>query len=538
MLRTAVISCVMAIILAFPAYGLDSDNNPNAYINEQFPKLSELYRDELSKSKAHYIFAIDVSGSMNKYAPAVTGSLREFVRALPDGDRFDVIPFGAEAITSAMDYCGIISRPVKDALEKNVSCIYSNPSYSRDFKAYTDIEAAVGATAESMNTNREYKINVVVIITDFCNDVPGSSPTARCLSDEQLDKLSQAVNSASYGSYFRPTALCLNPGTKAPGYCLDQLKDRVFSAGDSRLEIVSLSNPGQMISQWFEQLKRSIMMTKLKAIIDAENRSNPVRLVTDVDIDGNVKAEISWEPSRLYQELTVDTAAITQPGFRLVVNEDAMITTDRRDVEEKLGQIRHDSWGFHHFDDSVCIAVSLPTPFDEELIKLGIVKPIPAAANPADRWVWTFFLPFWLCCVILALLALYLMWVMSAVKRNSRTKINADVTIFDEDHEQVGSTRHPKSLTRLAVGKGGNGGCSVIDCEWQVELCRVKSNPWLPWTKPCFSWRRTQGQAYKGTRKGDCSGRFNDRGGRVDLTCGPKDGAATHYIRIKMKPSK
>ena len=82
MLRTAVISCVMAIILAFPAYGLDSDNNPNAYINEQFPKLSELYRDELSKSKAHYIFAIDVSGSMNKYAPAVTGSLREFVMYL------------------------------------------------------------------------------------------------------------------------------------------------------------------------------------------------------------------------------------------------------------------------------------------------------------------------------------------------------------------------------------------------------------------------------------------------------------------------
>lgn len=37
----------MAIMLAFPAYGLDSDNNPNDYINEQFPKLSELYRDEL-----------------------------------------------------------------------------------------------------------------------------------------------------------------------------------------------------------------------------------------------------------------------------------------------------------------------------------------------------------------------------------------------------------------------------------------------------------------------------------------------------------
>ena len=41
-----------------------------------------------------------------------------------------------------------------------------------------------------------------------------------------------------------------------------------------------MTNPGQMIGQWFEQLKREIMVTKLRAVIDLENRAEPIVLKT------------------------------------------------------------------------------------------------------------------------------------------------------------------------------------------------------------------------------------------------------------------
>ncbi len=70
-------------------------SNPLAYLEQTFPKLTDLYRGELNKYPAHYIFVVDVSGTMDRYESDVLAALRPFFEALPNNDRVDVIPFGS-----------------------------------------------------------------------------------------------------------------------------------------------------------------------------------------------------------------------------------------------------------------------------------------------------------------------------------------------------------------------------------------------------------------------------------------------------------
>ena len=60
-----------------------------AYLEQVYPQLTELYREELMRYPAHYVFAVDVSGTMKQYSEDVVKALRPFIQALPDGDRVD-----------------------------------------------------------------------------------------------------------------------------------------------------------------------------------------------------------------------------------------------------------------------------------------------------------------------------------------------------------------------------------------------------------------------------------------------------------------
>ncbi len=71
-----------------------AQSNPLSYLERTFPKLTNLYKDELKQCRTHYIFAIDVSGSMVKYDEVVTPALQAFAQALPVGEQVSIIPFG------------------------------------------------------------------------------------------------------------------------------------------------------------------------------------------------------------------------------------------------------------------------------------------------------------------------------------------------------------------------------------------------------------------------------------------------------------
>ena len=508
--------------------------SPLAYLESTYPKLTDLYREELMKYPAHYVFAVDVSGTMNQYSNDVINALKPFVQALPDNDRVDIIPFGTEAPQNMLSYCGVIDSDVRIALNNNIKNLYVDPSYPKGFKSHTDIPKAVNTIARVLQNNREYKVNVIILLTDFRNDVLGEGE--RKLKNNEVEQLGADISAATNGIYTRSIALRLPVNMSASGYCLNQLKEQVFPTEGNGLEIVPMDSPGTMIGQWFDQLKRDIMVTKLKAIIDSENRMSPVRLKTETDIDGNVTADIHWKPSKLYPKMQIDSTYLSGDDFVFNNNkENYMVTRDSVIEGLELGKIKNTSLGFHHLNDSINLGVLLPTDYDDELTSLGVKKPLPNTKRAENRWLFTFFLKFATTVIILLLILLYIIGVIHSMRRNRKLCFKGNFTFYDRDGNQIGDVvRLPKqnSSAVIHVGKGGTGRCRVDDADWQFVIEKKKANPFLVFTKPYFLWRKEQKYVAQGKAQ---TGKLNyDDSASMRVSCGVSRGELTHSVKVML----
>ena len=277
------------------------------------------------------------------------------------------------------------------------------------------------------------------------------------------------------------------------------------------------------------------MVTKVLAVIDLENRTEPFKLKTSIDIDGNVGAEIHWEPSKLYPTMRIDSTYLSKQEFYFINNKENYKETQEKELKLNLGKINNRSVGFHNLSDTLNLGILLPTPYDEELASLGIKKPLPDTKTAVNRFVFTFPLPLWLTCVILSIILAYLLWVMAAIRRNGKYYADADVAIYDSEGEKIGNTKKPRGVFHLKIGKGGSNGCSVSDAEWQFEVIRVQSNVLFPWKSPHFEWHKTIGIVHKGKSKADCSGDLDKNSNRsVKVNCLNKEGENTHSVKITM----
>lgn len=503
------------------------------FLNQYYPELTKLYSEELMNYPAHYVFAVDVSGTMKQYGDDVVKALKPFFRALPDGDCVDVIPFGTDALFNKMGFCGIIDAETREALCQNIQTLYTDPSYSKEFKNHTDIAKVVSTIAKVIkNNNKDYKVNVVILLTDFRNDVKGEGE--RKLRADEIESLHNEIAAAISGVYTRCVALQLPVNESAAGYCLPQLKEQVFPvSGSGLLEMEPLTNPGPMIGRWFEQLKRDIMVTKLKAIIDSENRMSPIRLETNTDIDGNVTADIHWKPSKLYPKMRIDSTYLSGGEFVFENNSENYAVTCDSVMHLDLGKIKNDEIGFHHLDDTLNLGILLPTDYDDELERLGVSKPLPNTKKSESRWLFTFFLPFVTTVIILLLLLLYIIGVIRSMIRNGKFAFKGNFTFYDSDGNQIDEVvRLPKQSPSavIHVGNGGSGRCKIDDAEWQFVIEKKKANPFLVFTKPCFAWRSTKKYVAQGKAQ---SGKLRyDGPSTMRVQCGLSRGDITHSVKV------
>ena len=507
------------------------------YLEEQFPKLTKLYEPELRTMNTHYIFAIDVSGSMKKYDTIVTPALKAFARALPNGEEVSVIPFGTDAKLNVPGLCvKIEGEGTKRTLENALSTLYINEGYDREFRANTDVAKAVGAVNTTMRNNQDVKMNVVVIITDFLNDLPKQGEVQ--IHPGNLIELQKDFENVTGDSYTRVVAMKLPPMGSGKGFSLDQLKTQVFNnTGQTRkFDVVDAISDQAAISHWFEQLSREIMTEKLRAVIQLDNEKNlKPSLKTDIDIDGNTTAEIHWTPNKLYTEMRIDSTFTNEGSDFIFVNNKEVWQNYPDTVlkEVKLGKLKHKNIGLHHYDEPLNIGLSLPTAYDDELKKLSIDKPIPETSENKSGWLWTFWLSFGVCVAILILLIIYLFLVMKAAKRNASEKFTGEVSIRTYPEGETVGNRPRIPITKqnsFHIGAGGDNGCQVPNANWGIE---VKKKTYSPFSlkKPVFEWRLTRGDT-KDKRSGVLS-RYGGSKNAATL-CGQSRQKLTHKVSIQL----
>lgn len=421
------------------------------FVKKQYPQLSAMFQKELISEHATYTFAIDVSGTMKKYSEIVIPALNSFVDALPNGDYVRIIRFGTIAKGSENGYLGTINSNLKGDLRKAIAQLYTNPNDDKPFRAHTDIPAVMKEVANALQ-NSENNMNFVFVLTDFRNDQYGSGEHK--IVSKDLKQIYYDLEPACIGKNGRIVALRLPVDLNAAGYCLDQLKNDVFTKVELAYEMQDITSDAAL-SSWFEELKKQIMVERLRTIVNAENKVADISFATDINIDGDVVASVSWKPNKLYGAIKIDSSFVqnrrteadsvaldrtnlTASGFTFDNNVEAFTqTTETVLTEIPLGRIKNQKWGFHKLDDELSLGVGMPTPYDDELRRLGVRKPIPDVAIPVEGWKFTFFLPFWLCATIIGLIVLYLLLVLRKAASNARAYFNKNIKVYDYESQEL-----------------------------------------------------------------------------------------------------
>jgi|GEM_PF-1266996 len=522
--------------------GSVSAQDPMVYLEENYPQLTALYREELRECHAHYIFAVDVSLSMCKYEDNVKPALISFLKAVPEGDRVTIIPFATGADANRMGFDVTINRETRQTMIQMAERLYPDQkekSGNRSKYFDTNIFAAQQAVAKSIQENPKYDVNFIFYISDMMH-CP-SQNIDRQFNESEMSMMKSLVRGAkNKDAQVRAFALELPKSGKPEGFILPQLQE-VYREWEVELEEQFVPENAQgAIREWFETQKDKIMFMKLQAIIMRENKTNPMRVETSVDVDGNVVADVEWKAGKLYPKLTFDSTYVEDPDFRLECNDEYVGRSVVGEMKEKvkLGKIRNKSWGFHQLSDSLHINALLPVPYQDEIDRVleGRPSPVPKTATKEDRMIWTFVLPLWLTATLLLLLILYIIGVINAAVRNSRYCFKGNVTVYDVMGIQIGEMRRiPKqpSGAILTFGKGGvPTGCRVDDAEWQFTIQKKNGNPLLVFQKPRFVWARTKG--YVCTRKAQTGELNYEDKTSVKLTCGLSISEETHQVKVKL----
>ena len=519
-----------------------SAQDPMVYLEENYPQLTALYREELRECHAHYIFAVDVSLSMCKYEENVKPALISFMKAVPEGDRVTIIPFATMAEANRMGFEVTINRETRTTLIQMAERLYPDQRERGSNRAKyfdTNIFAAQQAVAKSIQENPKYDVNFVFFISDMMNCPKNNID--RPFSSEEMSQMKSLVRGAKNSdAQVRAFALELPRAGKPEGFILPQLQE-IYKEWDVELEEQYVPDNAQgAIRDWFETQKDKIMFMKLQSIIFRENKTNPMVVKTSVDVDGNVVADVNWSAGKLYPKLTFDTTYVEGEDFSLKCNDDYVGRSEVGGMHEKvkLGKIKNKSWGFHQLSDSLHIKAILPVPYQDEIDRVleGRPGPVPKTAIAQDRMIWTFVLPLWLTATLLVLLILYIIGVINAMVRNSRYCFKGNVTVYDVMGIQIGEMRKIQKQAPNAVltfGKGGSpSGCRVDDADWQFKIEKKNGNPFLVFQKPRFVWSRTKGYVGSGkAQSGELS--YADKTS-VKLKCGINKSEETHQVKVKL----
>lgn len=452
-------------------------------IERDFPVLFDRLRNELQGQKANYIFAIDVSGTMNQYADIVVPAMSEFISSLSEGDNISFIRFGTKAKVSM----GGLSEISKESVQ-NLR-VYVRTLYDRDpeLYAYTDLKAVLEQINQELRFQKN-SLTFIFVLTDFVDDPANKS---QALNESVCAQIQQQLDARAVHHQIYMYALQLPVGRPNQ---LGLFKKAVPAA--FRFETFSIASQTALKS-WFERKKTEILLDKFKAIVENHLRGIEIVSAVNVDVDGKVILSADWEIGDLLNDVSIENIALSATdeafSFQLAQGLPCPIGTGQ------IGTIKHSSWGIHHLDGSLQINYLFPSVFDEELKKLGVEKPQAVTSAAIERdWIFTFILPFWLTCLFAVIVLLYLCAVGKAFIRNrsSEYKINGNFIVNYRGRKIA----NMQACDHLSFGVGCKGGPFTIagnGCNWQLVYFRQTPSPFLPWKKPCFKVRLEQGRVMR-----------------------------------------
>jgi len=241
---------LMWLVLSVTGVGAQT---PEKRVMQDYPKLYSDFKTEVGGQKAHYIIAIDISSSMKSMEASVKSNLKNFISALPDGDKITLIQMADKAETKIVN--------LTDHTEINSNTRSGIISYIANLKLKNDGETGDGSDGFTMTK----------LITDGLKK-PGSSADMKYVfifSDFEYwsGKNKYNKNAESWASLksklvnesrAKVFGLIIKEPTKIGAVYESELKD-IFKDFSK----VSCPDDPAILNQWFNTKKSEILYDRL-----------------------------------------------------------------------------------------------------------------------------------------------------------------------------------------------------------------------------------------------------------------------------------
>ena len=243
-------------------------------LEKDYPLLMQQVGHVLQGQRANYIFAIDVSGTMNQYEHIVVPAMSQFVASLSEGDNISFIRFGTKAKVSLGGLSEIDQTALND-LQNYVERLY-------ELFANTDLYALLTQISQEMRFQKN-NLTFVFVLTDFVNDPAPGHPT---LTKEICFQLRQQLEARAVDHHIYMYALQLPVGQSNQLSLFRQAIPSSF-----HFETFSIATQTALKS-WFDRKKSEILLDKFKAIIGSVD--SILGFIFNMGIDFFLKRNIGW----------------------------------------------------------------------------------------------------------------------------------------------------------------------------------------------------------------------------------------------------
>lgn len=459
-----------------------------------YPKLMEIYGKQLEFRHAHYIFAVDVSSSMQPYESVVKKNFETFIKAIPDGDQVTLVRMAREDYT---DYVGLFKCiTINQSTRKSLLEVLDSPQFKflkdGDPKNGSDGYTMTKKILQAINTVGSSDLTFIYLFTDF------EYWTSKYHFDKSKEDWKVLKSQLSEDRKFALSKYGLelnfnDPLLRQQAIFKDEL-DEIFG----KIDYQAVSSAA-VLEQWFSHTITNVMSAKIHSMVKKDWACFNDSLVTDVVACGN---KIVLRTNAISTPLATGIKASIQspnPNFNALPEE---ICSFGEDI--LMGNLSNPDKGFMPAykelgEGQVTLSISIDSPVEQEINKLGSILGEKgdirfSYSTPVDMpscKVWNSQIPLWSWIVIVVIFVicigsiLYTLFVLKVKRAWAITVVEKQV---DGKSKRING-----DTNELPYSIGRNGTLAVPGANWELVITSKKYNPLCFWHKSGFYIRLEDG---------------------------------------------
>ena len=455
-------------------------------LRTEYPLLMKRYGDRLESRSAHYIFAIDISSSMQEYEDVVRQSLATFVKAVPDGDQVTFIAMSDENSTNYFNSikCITINPNVRQSIVSSITSPQFRFLRRGDANDGSDGFTMTRKVLEAMNVVNSSDLTFVYLLTDF------EYWTHRNKFDknaEDWNSLKSLLTEKHVGMMCKYGIELNSAKVSHPEAVFKTELDNIFGQLDYQQ-----ANSAEILAQWFGHIVNDIRAHKINAMLKVDWKEYMDSVRVSLRKEGcRMNAVIEAPQSDLVSGINAALANSTS-NYLTLAGEVAATMDDDNLWTAAVGSFEtKGTWypsTLRMNSTDVALSLNFESPYAEEIHKLqGVCQGKAESSNsvnlnrefavtvPSAR-LWNSIIPLWLWMLIIAVMLLVVVSVILKYMQN----INGKTIYFEVKRKVAGKTTQSVGDTNsfpYSVGVGGN--LAIQGATWLLNFTTRRYNPIL-----------------------------------------------------------